>query len=81
MVCFFLTIGTLGLTTIALSGQWIVFASLNPLASLAFAWRHPYGAWIALQSVRYVWSRSCARCTDAFLVLFRFAGDSRRDGR
>jgi KUP system potassium uptake protein len=51
MLCYFLAIGTLGLSTIALLGNWGVLRALNPLHSVFFMWADPGGAWLALQSV------------------------------
>ena len=51
MLCYFLSIGTLGLTTIVLLGNFGVFRALNPFHSVFFMWSNPSGAWLALQSV------------------------------
>ncbi len=51
MIAYFLIIGTLGLTSIALQGKWSVFKALNPFYSVYFLWTSPEGAWLALQSV------------------------------
>jgi KUP system potassium uptake protein len=51
MLGYFLVIGSLGLTSIALLGNWGVFKALNPFYSVYFMWTSPNGAWLALQSV------------------------------
>ena len=51
MVAQFATMGTLGLATICIFGDFSILNALNPGLALTFVWRDPLGAWLALQSV------------------------------
>ena len=51
MLGYCIMIGSFGLATIAIVGEWKVFRALNPFYCFYFVYKTPLNAWYALQSV------------------------------